>query len=92
MLPPPTTVFSRSAARTEFSVRTWSGEDIDPGTGVIESVPVSWAYEYKMSSALDCGNVDENAERVCAMEFGFPPLGGWPSPSCDGRRPERGGG
>ena len=53
MLPPPITERLRRFTRSEFRALACSGVVAAPGMGVTDRVPVSCAYEYRMSSALD---------------------------------------
>ena len=55
---------------------------------MIDRVPTSWAYEYRISSVFGIGKDEENAVRG---GFGTgPAFGGWPKPNvtglCPGRR------
>lgn len=52
---------------------------MDDAPGVIDTVPVSWAYEYRISSTFECG---KEAERAASAS---PRAEGWPRPIGGGR-------
>ena len=80
MLPPPTALRFSNRARSWLRLRSCSGDVFASGSGVIVSVPRTWAYAYRMSSVFDTGKEDENAVRGGLRCVPVGEVGGGPCP------------